>query len=38
MTYRDLRETSYTDEGGDIDENLSNQPNTEDSNDDSNND
>jgi hypothetical protein len=37
VSIRDLRESNYS-EGDDIDENLSNQPDTEDSNDDSNND
>jgi hypothetical protein len=39
MASRDLRDISYGDEeGNDIDEGLSNQPDTEDSNDDSHND
>lgn len=38
VSRRDLRDDIYVDESGDIDENLSNQPDTEDSNDDSHND
>ena len=38
MSSRDLRESYSVDQSGDSDEGLSNQPDTEDSNDDSNND